>query len=90
MKKYNIDPQGFFEYMRSIIEQEGFEIEKLWKEDIGADEKRYERCLIFDFNHQTYLLDSIDRVLKIIDKEKLDKKIFIFNPEEHTYSYYGG
>ena len=90
LKKYNIDSQGFFEYMRSIIEQEGFEIEKLWKEDVGADEKRYERCLLFNFNHQTYLLDSIDKVLKLINKEKLDEKIFIFNPEEHTYPYYGG
>ena len=34
LKRYNIDAQGFFEYMRSIIEQEGFKIEKLWKEDM--------------------------------------------------------
>ena len=90
LRRYNIDSQGFFEYMRSIIEDEGIEIEKLWKEDVEAKERRYERCLIFDFNSKTYLLDSIDKSLNIIDKEKLDKTIFIFNPEEHEYPYYGG
>ena len=90
LKSYNIDPQGFFEYMRAIIEDEGIEIEKLWKEDVEAEEKRYERCLIFNFDSNTYLLDSIDKSLNIIDKEKLDKTIFIFNPEEHEYPYYGG
>ena len=90
LKNYNIDSQGFFEYMRSIIEQEGIEIEKLWKEDIDANERRCERCLIFDFNSKTYLLDSIDKTLNVINKEKLDKKIFIFNPEENEYPYYGG
>ena len=90
LKKYNIDAQGFFEYMRSIIEHEGIEIEKLWKEDINATEKRYERCLIFDFDSKTYLLDSIDKSLNVVDKEKMDKKIFIFNPEENEYPYYGG
>lgn len=87
---YNIDSQGFFEYMRSIIENEEIEIEKLWKEVKGEGEKRYERCLIFNFNSKTYLLDSIEKTLSVIDKEKLDKKIFIFNPEENEYSYYGG
>ena len=90
LKKYNIDAQGFFEYMRSIIEHEGIDIEKLWKEDIAASEKRYERCLIFDFDSKTYLLDSIDKSLNVVDKEKIDKKIFIFNPEENEYPYYGG
>ena len=90
LKKYNIDSQGFFEYMRAIIEHEGIEIEKLWKEDIAASEKRYERCLIFDFDSKTYLLDSIDKSLNVVDKEKIDKKIFIFNPEENEDPYYGG
>ena len=90
LKEYNIDAQGFFEYMRSIIEHENIEIEKLWKEDIYAKEKRYERCLIFEFDSKTYLLDSIDKSLNIIDKDKLDNKLFIFNPEENEYPYYGG
>ena len=90
LNKYKIDSQGFFEYMRSIIEQEGFEIEKLWKEDIGANEKRYERCLIFNLDNKTYLLDSIDKSLKIIEKENIDTKIYVFNPEKNQYPYYGG
>lgn len=90
LNKYNIDSQGFFEYMRLIIENEEIQIEKLWKEDIGANERRYERCLMFDFVSKTYLLDSIDKSLSIIDKEKIDKKIFIFNPEDNEYCYYGG
>lgn len=87
---YNIDSQGFLEYMRSIIENEEIEIEKIWKEVKGDSEKRYARCLIFNFDSKTYLLDSVDKTLNVIDREKLDKKIFIFNPEENEYPYYGG
>lgn len=90
LKGYNIDSQGFMEYMRTIIEAEEIEIEKIWKEVEGASEKRYMRCLIFDFNSKTYLLDSIDKTLNIINKEDIDKKTFIFNPEENEYPYYGG
>lgn len=90
LKSKNIDAQGFFEYIRSIIEKEGIEIEKIWKEDKDAPEKRYERCLIFKINEKTYLVDSIKKKLVEVKKEKLDKKIFIFNPSENTYSYYGG
>lgn len=90
LKRYNIDAQGFFEYMRSIIEQEGFKIEKLWKEDIGTPERRYERCLMFNFNNKNYLLDSIDKSLNEIEREKINEKIFIFKPEENEYPYHGG
>lgn len=90
LKSYNIDSQGFMEYMRSKIEQEGIEIEKIWKEVKGGNEKRYVRCLIFNFNSITYLLDSVDQTLTQINKENLDKKIFIFNPQENEYPYYGG
>ena len=90
LKSYNIDSQGFFEYMRAIIEHEEIEIEKIWKEVKGDFEKRYERCLIFNLDSKTYLLDSIDKTLNVIDKEDLDKSIFIFNPEENEYPYYGG
>lgn len=90
LKSYNIDSQGFFEYMRAIIEQEEIEIEKIWKEVKGSNEKRYERCLIFNFNSNTYLLDSVDKTLNIINKEEIDKNVFVFNPEENQYTYYGG
>lgn len=90
LKTYKIDSQGFLEYMRSIIENEEIEIEKIWKEVKGGSEKRYVRCLVFNFDSNTYLLDSVDKTLNIIGKEKLDKNIFIFNPEENEYPYYGG
>lgn len=90
LKKHNIDSQGFCEYMRSIIENEEIEIEKIWKEIKGDSEKRYARCLIFNYDSKTYLLDSVEKTLNVIDKEKMDKKIFIFNPEENEYPYYGG
>lgn len=90
LNSYNIDSQGFCEYIRSIIEHEGIEIEKIWKEVKGAEEKRYARCIIFDLQGKTYLVDSIDKNLNIINKDSLDKNVFVFNPEENEYPYYGG
>ena len=78
------------EYMRSKIENEGIEIEKLWKEITGGSEKRYVRCLMFNLNGKNYLLDSVEQKLIAIEKENLDNKVFIFNPEENQYPYYGG
>ena len=90
LKSYNIDSQGVFEYIRAIIEDEGIEIEKIWKEVKGKSEKRYARCLMFAYNSKTYLLDSVDKTLEVISRENMDCKTFIFNPEENYYSYYGG
>lgn len=89
LNKHNIDAQGFFEYMRTIIESLDIKIEKIWKEDTKALEKRYERCLYFDFDGKTYLLDSIEKTLTPINIESIDKKLFIFNPEENIYPYSG-
>lgn len=90
LRSYNIDSQGFLEYMRAIVENEKIEIEKIWKEVKGGIEKRYVRCLMFDFEGKTYLIDSVDQTLNAINKESLDKKLFIFNPEENEYPYFGG
>lgn len=90
INKYNIDSQGFFEYIRFLIEEADIKIEKIWKEDIGAEERRYERCLYFELNGNTYLLDSIDKNLTAVNINNLDKNIFIFNSEENQYEYYGG
>ena len=90
INKHNIDAQGFFEYMRNLIENSGIEIEKIWKEDKSNIERRYERCLYFEYNNNTYLLDSIKKDLSIVNIEKLDKSEFIFNAEENEYEYYGG
>ena len=90
INKYNIDSQGFFEYIRFLIEECGIEIEKVWKEDKKANEKRYERCLYFEFNNKTYLVDSINKDLSIINLDELDRNLFIFNSMENQYKYYGG
>lgn len=90
LKSYNLDSQGFMEYMRTIVETEEIEIEKIWKEVKNQPEKRYVRCLLFDFNGKTYLLDSIVQSLDVVKKEELNEKEFIFNPEENEYPYFGG
>lgn len=90
LKSYNIDPQGFFEYMRKIIEDEGIEIQKIWKKIEGDGEKRHARCLLFEFASKTYLLDSVDIIVKEVNKAELDKEKFIFKPEDNEYPYYGG
>ncbi len=89
LNSYNIDSQGFCEYMRAIIENEGIKIEKIWREIKGSIEKRYSRCLTFDFNSKTYLLDSVDKILKEVNKENIEKN-YILNPEENEYPYFGG
>lgn len=90
LKNRNIDAQGFFEYIRAIVENEGIKIEKIWKEDKIAPEKRYERCIIFEFDGKTYLIDSIEQAIIQIEKGDLDKNVFVFNSAENIYPYYGG
>ena len=89
LKTYNIDSQGFMEYMRTIVENEGFEIEKIWKEIKGENEKRYVRCIIFEYKGKTYLIDSVEQSLNEANMDEL-KKLFVFNPQENLYNYYGG
>ena len=38
LKSYNIDSQGFMEYTRAKVENQGIEIEKIWKEIKGGAE----------------------------------------------------
>lgn len=89
LKSYNLDSQGFMEYMRSKVEDEGIEIEKIWKEIKGGPEKRYVRCILFDFENKTYLIDSVEQKISVVNKDEV-KDRFIFNPEDNFYSYYGG
>lgn len=90
IRSYNIDSQGFFEYVRGKIEKEGIEIEKFWKEDNWKVEKRYERCLSFKWNSKKYILDSVKKELHEIDLNEMKEGNFIFNPENNEYSYFGG
>ena len=75
--------------MRFIIEQEGIEVEKLWKEVNVLPEKRYERCFTFEIDGELYLMDSVEKKLDKIDKTNLENN-FVFNPVEKEYLYYGG
>ncbi len=90
LKSYNLDSQGVLEYTRSKIENEEIEVDKIWKEVKGGPEKRHVRCLIFELDGKTYLLDSVEKVLCETNKEDLIEQGFIFNPEENEYAYYGG
>lgn len=89
LKSYDIDSQGIFEYMRYIVEEEGFDVEKIWREVNAIPEKRYARCFFFDFNEKTYLLDSVEKTFTITDKDELEKD-YVFNAVEKEYPYYGG
>ena len=89
LRDYNIDPQGIFEYMRFLVEQEEIEVEKLWKEVKAQPEKRYERCFVFENEGKTYLIDTVMKVLITVNKEEL-KRDFVSNPVEKEYPYYGG
>lgn len=90
LKKYNIDSQGFCEYMKLILKNEGFETDKIWKEVKEENcEKRYSRCLLFKFNKKVYLIDTVEKTLEQVEKNELDKK-YILKPEENRYPYFGG
>lgn len=91
LNKYKLDSQGFFEYIRFLIENAGIKIEKIWKIDTrnSAVEKRHERCLYFNYNNDTYLLDSVEKNLQIVNIHNLDNNLFIFKPEENDYKYCG-
>ena len=82
--------ETMLEMFKGYIGYSDEEYKKIWKEAKECGERRYLRCLIFNFNSKTYLLDSDEKILREVDKEKLDKKHFIFNPEENQYDYYGG
>ncbi len=88
--KYNIDSQGFCEVIRYLIDKQELEVQVLWKEVKGVPEKRYEKCILFRYNYKTYLLDSVDKMIKNIDGEEIDNSIFIPELNEVDYPYFGG
>ncbi len=90
LRKYKIDSQGFMEYMRSKVENEGIDTEKVWRKIEGDGEKRHVRCLTFSVEDKTYLIDTVDQVMTEINIEDIDKNKYIIKPEENEYPYYGG
>ena len=90
LRKYNIDSQGFMEYMRSKVENEGIDTEKVWRKIEGDGEKRHVRCLTFNLKTKTYLIDTVDQIMSEINIENIDKNKYIIRPEDNEYPYYGG
>ncbi len=90
IRGYNLDSQGFQEYMRKIIEECEIKIDKIWKKETEKPERRYVRCLVFEYKNQKYLVDSIKQELSLYQEDNLDKDIFVINSENYFYNYYGG
>lgn len=83
-KKYDIDSQGLFEYMKEIVDIKlGSEArEKVWKKlegDFGK-ETRYIRCLILDVDNQKYIIDVDKKLLRPFDEKELTEKNTVFIP----------
>lgn len=92
LKSHEIDEQGFMEYMKTVLEAEGFDPDKIWRKiEEPGKEKRHVRCLVFDFASKTFVADSVEKNLREIGSmEDLDKNVYIIKPEEHEYPYFGG
>lgn len=90
IKEYNLDSQGFNEIMKKIIEDEEIDTDRLWKLESETPEKRYVRCIGFEYKNKKYIVDSVlQKMFSEIDSD-YDESLYITNPEEHLYEYYGG
>lgn len=90
IKEYSLDSQGFNEIMKKIIEDEGIDTDRLWKLESETPEKRYVRCIGFEYKNKKYIVDSVlQKMFSEIDSD-YDESLYITNPEEHLYEYYGG
>ena len=74
-KKYHLDSQGIFEYMKEILDIKlGKENRaKIWKR-IDGETTRYIRCLIFNIGNQKYLIDTDASVVRPFDENELTEK----------------
>lgn len=82
--KYHIDSQGIYEYMKEIIDirlgPEGRK--KVWKKLRGNEENstRYVRCLVFDVDNQSYIIDVDSTIVRTFDEEEFEKEDADFIP----------
>lgn len=90
LKPFNLDAQGFMEYMKAKIGSLDIDTDRVWKKVADIPEKTHVRCLAFDYNNKKYLLDTVEQTLNEINLDDLDKNTYILNPEENEYQYYGG
>ena len=89
-KEYNLDSQGFNETMKKIIEDEKIDTDRLWKLEAESPEKRYVRCIGFEYESKKYIVDSVLQKMFCENDPDYDETSYIINPEEQFYEYYGG
>lgn len=90
IKEYNLDSQGFNEIMKKIIEDEKIDTDRLWKLEVESPEKRYVRCIGFEYESKKYIVDSVLQKMFCENDPDYDETSYIINPEEQFYEYYGG
>lgn len=90
IKEYNLDSQGFNEIMKKIIEDEKIDTDRLWKLEAESPEKRYVRCISFEYESKKYIVDSVLQKMFCENDPDYDETSYIINSEEQFYEYYGG
>ena len=90
IKEYKLDSQGFNETMKKIIEDEKIDTDRLWKLEAESPEKRYVRCIVFEYESKKYIVDSVLQKMFCENDPDYDETSYIINPEEQFYEYYGG
>lgn len=90
IKEYNLDSQGFNEIMKKIIEDEKIDTDRLWKLEAESPEKRYVRCIGFEYESKKYIVDSVLQKMFCENDPDYDETSYIINTEEQFYEYYGG
>ena len=90
IKEYNLDSQGFNEIMKKIIEDEKIDTDRLWKLEAESPEKRYVRCIGFEYESKKYIVDSVLQKMFCENDPDYDETSYIINSEEQFYEYYGG
>lgn len=97
-KKYNLDSQGVFEYMKEIIDIKiGRENRsKVWKRIDGENREstRYIRCLVIDIEDKKYLIDvETNEFREFNEKELTEKRTKFVSSKELSrggFDYYDG
>ena len=97
-KKYGMDSQGIFEYVKEIVDINlGAEKRvKIWKKLEGdtRESQRHIRCLIVKIKDEKYLIDVDDKVVRLFDEKEFEQKRAVYIPyNEGTregHEYYDG
>ena len=76
--------------MKKIIEDEKIDTDRLWKLEAESPEKRYVRCIGFEYESKKYIVDSVLQKMFCENDPDYDETSYIINSEEQFYEYYGG